>query len=76
MGNERFKKELEKLINKYSIESHSNTPDFILVSYVKGCIDAFNAATFARDRWYDVHLEPGNKYFGNKEDLLKPKPRP
>ena len=28
-----FKKELEKLINKYSLENYSNTPDYILTDY-------------------------------------------
>jgi hypothetical protein len=58
-----FRKDLEQLINGYSMESNSHTPDFLLAQYLERCLDAFDEATRARDRWYGVHLEPGNKYF-------------
>lgn len=48
-----FKKELEQLINKHSIENESNTPDFILANYVRNCISIFGSAVLARDDWYD-----------------------
>lgn len=32
-----FKSELEKLINRYSQENKSNTPDFILCEYILNC---------------------------------------
>lgn len=47
-----FEKELENLLNRYSKEIHSNTPDFILAAYISDSLDAFNAATMERDRWY------------------------
>ena len=47
-----FIKELEHLINVCSIENESNTPDFILAQYVRHCLDAFNKACNARERWY------------------------
>lgn len=47
-----FEKELQFLINKYSQESKSNTPDFILVEYVKNSIENFHRATRLRDNWY------------------------
>ena len=31
------------------------------------CLEAFNVATRERDRWYGVHLAPGNKYFKEQE---------
>jgi hypothetical protein len=37
-----FEKELCELINKYSKENLSNTPDYILASYLIRCLDAFN----------------------------------
>ena len=58
-----FRKDLEQLINGYSMENNSHTPDFLLAQYLERCLDAFDEATRARDRWYGVHLEPGNKYF-------------
>lgn len=48
-----FEKELEHLINRHSMENDSNTPDFLLSSYLKDCLDAYNRATKARDIWYN-----------------------
>ena len=50
-----FKKELEGLINRYSMESESNTPDFILADFLKNCLSAFNVAVCARSSWYGDH---------------------
>jgi hypothetical protein len=47
-----FEKELESLINRYSMESGSNTPDYILVEYLKNSLENFHAATRLRDNWY------------------------
>ena len=58
-----FRKDLEQLINGYSMENNSHTPDFLLAQYLERCLDTFDEATRARDRWYSVHLGPGNKYF-------------
>lgn len=54
-----FQKELESLINRYSIENESDTPDFILAQYVRACLTAFATASNARQRWYGWSLEPG-----------------
>jgi len=48
----KFKKELEQLINKYSMENDSNTPDFILAEYLIKCLDAFNVTLQRREAWY------------------------
>jgi len=47
-----FRKELEYLINRYSMENGSQTPDFILADYLVGCLEAFNTAVNDRGRWY------------------------
>lgn len=47
-----FKRELEHLINKNSMEANSDTPDFILAEYLTNCLIAFDHATSRRDRWY------------------------
>ncbi len=57
-----FEKELEQLINKYSIENESNTPDFILASYLRDCLNAFNKITKERDKWWGVTPRIGNKH--------------
>lgn len=49
---EQFHRELTSLINKYSKENDSNTPDFILASYLTGCLRTFNSITESREKWY------------------------
>jgi hypothetical protein len=47
---------LESLINRYSQENGSNTPDFILACYLVRCLAAFNEASRARETWYGKSL--------------------
>ena len=53
-----FKKELENLINRYSVENASNTPDFILAGYIERCLHAFAEATQQRETWYGRDARP------------------
>ncbi len=48
-----FEEELENLINRHSQENASNTPDYILASYLSNCLDAFNQATYKRELHYN-----------------------
>lgn len=59
-----FVKELEYLINKHSKENDSNTPDFLLASYLDNCLKIFGQVVRARDSWYGVDLKPGRGYGG------------
>jgi hypothetical protein len=54
---EVFEKELEHIINKYSKENGSNTPDFIIAKYIVGCLDAMNNCIRERDTWYNRDKE-------------------
>lgn len=47
-----FKKELQGLINKYSMENGSDTPDFLLAQYLVDCLNAYNRVTYAKEKWY------------------------
>ena len=47
-----FENELQQLINRFSVESVSNTPDFILAQYLRDCLYAFDSATKRREHWY------------------------
>ena len=47
-----LKKDLETLLNEHSQENVSNTPDFILASYLTRCLEAFEACVLAREDWY------------------------
>lgn len=60
MSKSNFQDEIESLINRYSQENGSNTPDFILASYLNDCLKAWNSAVNARETWYGrkVNLLP------------------
>lgn len=47
-----FRKELAAAINRCSRENGSNTPDFILAEYLSRCLDAYDIALVAREKWY------------------------
>lgn len=47
-----LREELCTLLNRYSAENHSDTPDFILAAYLLTCLDAFDTAVKTRERWY------------------------
>lgn len=49
----KFRKELEQLINKCSMENGSDTPDFILAEYLVDCLKTFDKAIMTREKWYD-----------------------
>jgi len=51
-GGHTFEDEIRQVINGWSEESPSNTPDFILARYLLNCLDTFNIAVQARERWY------------------------
>jgi hypothetical protein len=53
----KFRDELSALINKYSKENGSNTPDFILAGFLTDCLSAFDKATRVRTAWYDNDME-------------------
>lgn len=40
-----FRKQLTELINRYSMENGSHTPDYILADYLVECLDAYDKAT-------------------------------
>ena len=48
---------LAELINHYSRENVSDTPDFLLAEYLIDCLAAFDKATRERERWYGRYVE-------------------
>jgi len=44
--------EIRKVLNRYSMENLSDTPDFILAAYLLDCLQAFCKATQRRETWY------------------------
>ncbi|MFA5766440.1 MAG: hypothetical protein WC919_00765 [Candidatus Paceibacterota bacterium] len=47
-----FQEELSQLINRYSLENGSNTPDFLLALYLQQCLSTFNDVMRKREDWY------------------------
>jgi len=58
---EEFREELERLINKYSCENESDTPDFILAEYLYDCLNAFDSAVRKRETWWGRKQEEPSK---------------
>jgi hypothetical protein len=49
---EAFARELKQLINKYSLEGGSDTPDFILAEHLIRSLELFHLSTNVRKSWY------------------------
>lgn len=53
-----FKDELEELINRYSMENGSNTPDFILAEYLSEQLALWDKVITRRERYYGREPKP------------------
>ena len=47
-----FRFELECLINRFSKENYSDTPDYILADYLIECLNNWNKIVRKRDKWH------------------------
>ena len=52
MADSNFLNELSSLINRYSKENGSDTPDFILAEYLQGCLENFDRIVRSRETWH------------------------
>lgn len=50
--NKDFREELERLINRYSMENGSTTPDFILADYLANCLILWDETINKREKYY------------------------
>jgi hypothetical protein len=55
-----FDDELVCLLNKYSKENGSNTPDFILADFIGRCLENWNLTTVTREEWYGRSFSSGS----------------
>lgn len=55
-----FIKALEELINQYSMENKSNTPDFILAEHLMASLSNLEQTIKERERWYGQELKINN----------------
>jgi hypothetical protein len=63
---EYFVKELTSLINRYSLENLSDTPDFILSEFLWSCLEAFNRAMLQRKIWHSNRTDEAKDFFKDK----------
>lgn len=49
---ETLTKELAAVLNRHSMEDGSNTPDFILATFLLDCLASWDKTVAARERWY------------------------
>ncbi len=53
-----LERELAAVLNRYSQENASNTPDFILAQYLLNALVAWNVAVQQRETWYGRDARP------------------
>ena len=46
-----FEKELQSLLNRFSMENGSNTPDYVLAQFLSNCLNAWNQGIKERESW-------------------------
>lgn len=56
-----FLESLGELINMYSIENGSDTPDYLLAEYLSDCLIAYQKVVTKRDKWFGVDMWSENK---------------
>lgn len=49
---ENLKKDIAAILNKYSQENRSNTPDYMLADYMLGCLNVYENTISAREKWF------------------------
>jgi len=47
-----LERDITSLLNRYSAESVSDTPDFVLAEFLLGSIKVFNESIHSREMWY------------------------
>jgi hypothetical protein len=54
----KLRVELERLINNFSLENQSDTPDFILAQFLLDSLAAWDRSTRLRETWYGRDPKP------------------
>lgn len=63
-GEPSFRDELTRLINRYSRENGSDTPDFVLAQFLCVCLLSFDQGVRERERWYGRTAGDGSAILG------------
>lgn len=70
MSDSQFRHELRDLLNRFSRESESDTPDFILADFLFGCLSAYETAALRRDAFH----EPAPQVSINGDEVQRDRP--
>lgn len=52
VSDEELAKEFAAVINRHSLETVSQTPDFIIAEYLVRCLHNFEQSVVDREKWY------------------------
>ena len=52
-----FNSKLKSLLNEYGMDNNSDTPDFILVRYLRDCLDVFIKTMSRRDTYHEPNAK-------------------
>lgn len=58
---ESLERELQSLLNRFSMDNISNTPDFVLAQFLLSCLKGFDAAVQQRETYYGRDVRPSVK---------------
>ena len=67
-----FESQLRRLLNTWSMEKTSDTPDFVLCQYMATSLEAFSAAVRRRDHWYGFKPFAANKAVATSSPVAPP----
>jgi hypothetical protein len=66
-----LRKEIQDAINRHSGENGSNTPDWILASFLMSCLYTFDCAINEREKWYGRPVEKKSpKWYASETPTL------
>ena len=51
---DKFIKDLSEFLNTNNMEGMSDTPDYILATYLSDCLNAFDGAVLRRRKWHTL----------------------
>lgn len=69
---ETFEHAIKEVINRYSMENGSNTPDVILAEYLEKCLVLFDETVNKRTYWYNEgNKEPKESEYGDSQKELE-----
>lgn len=66
-----FTEELTTLINRYSLENASDTPDFLLAEYINMALEVYNTIVVKREKWYGRETGNGRSIMAREPESIR-----